>query len=177
MSQSLLTKFCKFWTTGRLPGDNNLLWNKCSFAECLVSISMNKMFLPFGNKRKTLFMSQMVIWPNFASFELQEGLQKFWRKQVNTQKYLGTFCRSSHRKRSERKGVLRNFAKFTGKHLLKSGISHRCFPVKFSKFLRTLFSQNTSGGLLLFLNETFPTAQKLVTSILKPVCPKHFHSM
>ena len=133
----------------------------CSFAECLVSISMNKMFLLFGNKRKTLFMSQMVIWPNFASFELQEGLQKFWRKQVNTQKYLGPFCRSIHRKRSARKGDLWNFPKFTGKHLLKEGLSHRCFPVKFPKFLRTPFSHNTSGWLLLFLHETFPHCTKI----------------
>ena len=30
-----------------------------------------------------------------------------------------TFYRSSHRRWSVRKGVLRNLAKFTGKHLLK----------------------------------------------------------
>ena len=64
------------------------------------------------------------------------------------------------------KVVLRNFAKFTGKHLcqslllnkvaglrlatlLKKRPWHRCFPVNFAKFLRTLFSQNTSGRLLL----------------------------
>ena len=40
-------------------------------------------------------------------------------------------CRSSHRRCSVRKGALRNFAKFTGKHLW-----HRCF-VNFAKFLRT----------------------------------------
>ena len=34
-----------------------------------------------------------------------------------------------------KKGVLRNFAKFTGKKRLW----HRCFPVNFAKFLRTLF--------------------------------------
>ena len=54
------------------------------------------------------------------------------------------------------KGVLRNFAKFTGKHLcqsiffnkvaglrpatlLKKKLWHRCFPVNFAKFLRTPF--------------------------------------
>ena len=53
-----------------------------------------------------------------------------------------------------RKGVLRNFAKFTGKHLcqsfffnkvsglrpatlLKKRIWHRCFPANFAKFLKT----------------------------------------
>ena len=74
--------------------------------------------------------------------------------------------RSSHRRCSVRKGVLRNFAKFTGKHLcqrlffnkvaglrpatlLKKSLWHRCFPVNFAKFLRTPFLQNTSGRLLL----------------------------
>ena len=63
----------------------------------------------------------------------------------------------------KKKGVLRNFAKFTGKHLcqghlckaapatlLKKRLWHRCFAVSFAKFLRTLFSQNTSGQLLLY---------------------------
>ena len=65
-----------------------------------------------------------------------------------------------------KKGVLRNFAKFTGKHLcqslffnkvaglrlatsLKKRLWHSCFPVNFAKFLRTPFLQNTSGRLLL----------------------------
>ena len=33
--------------------------------------------------------------------------------------------------------------------LLKKKLLHRCFPVNFAKFLRTFFSQNTSGRLLL----------------------------
>ena len=72
-------------------------------------------------------------------------------------------CRSSHRRCSVRKGVLRNFTKFAGKHLcqslfcnkvaclrpaflLKKGLWYRCFPVNFAKFLRTPFLQKTSGG-------------------------------
>ena len=67
---------------------------------------------------------------------------------------------------SLKKCVLRNFAKFTGKHLcqslffnkvvglrpailLKKRIWHRCFPVTFAKFLRTPFLKNTSGWLVL----------------------------
>ena len=74
--------------------------------------------------------------------------------------------RSSHHRCSVRKGVLRNFAKFTGKHLwqslffnkvaglrpatlLKKRFWHRCFPVNFAKFRRASFLQNTSGQLLL----------------------------
>ena len=64
------------------------------------------------------------------------------------------------------KVVLRNFAKFTGKHLYqglffdkvaglrpttlsKKKLWHRCFPVNFAKFLIAPFLQNTSGRLLL----------------------------
>ena len=70
----------------------------------------------------------------------------------------GCSCRSSHQRCSVRKGVLRNFTKFTGKHLcqslmpatlLKKRLRHRCFPVNFVKFLRTPFSKNTSWRLLL----------------------------
>ena len=73
--------------------------------------------------------------------------------------------RSSHRRCSVRKCVLRNFAKLTGKNLCQSfffkkvaGLRpstllkrdpDKCFPVNFAKFLRTLFLKNTSGQLLL----------------------------
>ena len=65
-----------------------------------------------------------------------------------------------------KKGVLRNFAKFTGKHLcesllfnkvvslrpatlLKMRLSHWCFPVNFAKFLRTNFLIEHPRWLLL----------------------------
>ena len=55
-----------------------------------------------------------------------------------------------------KKDALRNSTKFTGKQLrarvsflLKKRLWNRCFPVNFVKFLRTTFSQNTSGRLLL----------------------------
>ena len=73
--------------------------------------------------------------------------------------------RNSRQMCSVRKGILRNFTKFTGKHLcqsiflnkvagvrpatlLKKRLWHRCFPVSFAKFVRTLFLQDNSGGLL-----------------------------
>ena len=73
------------------------------------------------------------------------------------------FCK---KRCSLRNGALRNFAKFTGKHLcqslffnkvadlrsatlLKKRLWHRCFPVNFAKFLKTPFLQNTSGRLVL----------------------------
>ena len=74
--------------------------------------------------------------------------------------------RSSHRRCFLKKSVLKNFLKFTGKHLcqspffkkvvglrpvtlLKKRLWHRCFPMNFTKFSRTLFLQNTFGRLLL----------------------------
>ena len=64
------------------------------------------------------------------------------------------------------KGVLRNYAKLTGKHLcqsfffnkvaclmaatlLKKSLERRCFPVFFAKSLRTPFLQIICGRLLL----------------------------
>ena len=73
--------------------------------------------------------------------------------------------KSSRQRCSVKKGVLRNFAKFTGKHVcqslffnkvagadcnfIKKILWHRCFPVYFAKFLRAPFSQNTVRRLLL----------------------------
>ena len=74
--------------------------------------------------------------------------------------------RSNHQRCSIQIGVLRNFTKFTGKHLcqslffnkvtgprpatlLKKRLWHKCFPVKFTKFLRTPFLQSSSWRLLL----------------------------
>ena len=62
-----------------------------------------------------------------------------------------------------RKGVLRNFGKFTGKHLcqslfieslLKNRLWHWCFPLNFAKFLKTLFAEDLRWLLLKELNET-----------------------
>ena len=70
-----------------------------------------------------------------------------------------------------KKDVLRNFAKFTGKHLcqslffnkvaglrpatvLKKRIWHRCLPVNFAKFLRTPFSIEHLRWLLLYITNS-----------------------
>ena len=87
---------------------------------------------------------------------------------------LFTGYRSSQQRRSIKKGVLKNFAKFTVKHLcqslffnkvvglrpatlLKKRLWQRCFLVNFAKFLRTPFLENTSGRLLLRLLNSLPT--------------------
>ena len=60
---------------------------------------------------------------------------------------MSTTVRSSHRRCSIKKGVLKNFAKFTGKHTRRSNFFNelqdggkkrfrrRCFPVNFEKFM------------------------------------------
>ena len=80
------------------------------------------------------------------------------------------FCRSSRPEVFCEKDVLRNFAKFTGKHLcqslffnkiaglrpatlLKNRLWHRCFPVNFAKFPRTTFLTEHLRWLLLLLQE------------------------
>ena len=73
----------------------------------------------------TVFCTRNILWQ-----------PKYKKSQPNT--------RSSHRRCSVRKGVLRNFAT-----LLKKRLWHLRFPVNFAKFLRTPFSQSTFGRLLL----------------------------
>ena len=92
------------------------------------------------------------------------GSRTFRSLSLFVEKSDGLF-RGSRRMCSVRKDALRNFAKLTGKHLCQSiffnkviglwsttlltkRLQHRCFPVNFAKFLRTLFN-STSGRLLL----------------------------
>ena len=90
---------------------------------------------------------------------------------------------NSYRWCSEKKGVLRNFAKLAGKHLrqrlffrkslLTKSLWHRCFPWNFDKFLRTPFLQNTSGRLL--LHKVFFNVHALMGAF-KPALCWIFHS-
>ena len=75
----------------------------------------------------------------------------------------GFTFRSSHRRCSAKKGILKNFTKFTGKHLcwslflikfhpwkfIKKRLQHRCFPVKFAKILSAIFFYKNLWWLLL----------------------------
>ena len=76
-----------------------------------------------------------------------------------------------------KKGILRNFAKFTRKHLcqrlsfnkvagpaifLKKRLGHRFFPVNFAKFLRTpFFTEHVRWLLLAFADKLSPTGLDL----------------
>ena len=88
--------------------------------------------------------------------------------------------RISHQRCSLKKVFLKNFIKFSGKHLcwslffnkvsgmrpatlFKKRLQQRCFPVNFVKFLRTPFLQNTSRQLLLFvINLTVSFCKKVL---------------
>ena len=88
----------------------------------------------------------------------------------------------------DRKGVLKNFANFTGKHLcqslffnkeLKKRLWHRCFPVKFAKILRTPFLQRyllKQGTTWNHLKpaETTQKLPKTTRNHLKPVILYYF---
>ena len=107
---------------------------------------------------------------NYQCLFLRNHCLKAWNK-LFTEVFLRP-CRSSHRRCSVRKGLFRNFAKFTGKHLcqslffkkiaglrpailFKKRLWHRCFPVNFAKFLRTPLLRNNSGRLLLTLSNIY----------------------
>ena len=133
------------------------------------------MVLKSLTSNKSILQKKVNIWtisgyfPFFISFfcwneiSKKSSIKEDTRKMENC-KANHILDRSSHRRCSVRKDVLRNFAKFTWKHLcqglfmsgpkastfLKKRLWHRCFPGNSAKLLKTPFLQNTSGKLLLF---------------------------
>ena len=92
---------------------------------------------------------------------------------VEVSEVKGELVRSRQRRCSVKKGFLKIFIKFTGKHLcqslffnkvaglrpatlLKKRLWHTCFPVSFAKFLGTTFLQKALGRLLLINLGTAP---------------------
>ena len=91
-----------------------------------------------------------------------------WCKKINSFKELLSWMNEPHLENQSPRGVLKNFAKFTGKHLCQSLSSNklaslrpatllkkrhwlRCFPVYFAKFLRTPFLTEYLRWLFLHL--------------------------
>ena len=122
------------------------------------------------------------IWQTFPSNEICERLWLFdWNSKINISWKLMTLdmncliSRSSHPEVFCKIGVLKSFAKLTGKYLclslffnkvagwdlqlyLKKTLSHRRFPVNFAKFLKTPSLHNISGGcfwILLQVNNVY----------------------
>ena len=73
------------------------------------------------------------------------------------------------------KGVLRNFAKFTGPRpatlLKKRLLWHRCFPVNFAKFLRTTFLQNTSSVCFCSSSWLLPSLSSIFSKAIFQISP------
>ena len=90
-----------------------------------------------------------------------------------------------------KKCILRNFPKFTGKHLfqslffnnvagltpatlLKKRLWHRCFPVNFGKFLKTLFLAEYFRWLLSFVQFLLDSLTKHIFSLtMLPYFPRN----
>ena len=82
-----------------------------------------------------------------------------------------------------KKDVLRNFTKFTWKRLcqnlsfqrlkpaslFRKRLWHRCFPVNFSKLLRTLFFQNTFGNEICLWGRWNPSIRTKIVLFLTSV--------
>ena len=96
-------------------------------------------------------------------------------------RYLTRFRSSRPVELFSRKGVLRNFAKFTGKYLyqslfvnkvaglkpatiLKKSFWHSCFPVNFVKLLRTTFFKEHFRWLLLTVQNMLLHVNQLIHS-------------
>ena len=109
-----------------------------------INVNLNKRWIqkPGQHLSYSFFVRITVFTKFFSKFEIS-----FWK--------------SSHRRCSIKKGVLRNFVKYIGKHLcqssffhkiaglrpatlLKKKLWHRCFSVNFAKFLGTPFLQKIS---------------------------------
>ena len=103
-------------------------------------------------------LSEILIFAGFISVKQKiksNYLEIFW--------ICFDILKSSHRKCSVKYGLLKNFAKFTGKHLcwslfaglkgwnfIKKRIQHKCFSVKIAKSLRTPIFKNICEQLLLY---------------------------
>ena len=98
----------------------------------------------FGKFRKPAFVQESTIFTYLSSILDFVG---WWNATFH--KTESTANRSSYKKCSIRKGVPKNFEKFTGKlmclrpaTLLKKRLCHRCLPVNFEKLLIKLILKN-----------------------------------
>ena len=124
-------------------------------------VCFSKKILIFFWVIETLFFLSLVLFSFLKSICVQSCIQK-------PVEYLYVIYRSSHPEVFCKKGVPRNFAKFTRKYLyqsifyercrleacnfIKKQIRHKCFSVDFAKFLRTpLFAEHLQWLLLYLL--------------------------
>ena len=145
-SLSNLHKLCKCNTN--VFNQNNQVWTfmttlhkKWSFPLRISSVNVTK---------SKLFVQCSVFWTQMSAIKFQN----ISHQVINLWSLLKD--RSSHPEVFYQKGILKSFAKFTGKNLweslffnnvaslkpatlLKKRFWHMCFPLNFGKFLRTYF--------------------------------------
>ena len=114
-----------------------------------------KCFLPFSELIETTFFIFLnMFYHGFRTWWISWPLHLENFAFQNKQPIEAAVCICSS------KYVVENFTNFTGKHLcwscflcnfIEKRLQHKCFPVKFVKFLRAPCLQNTSGSC--FLNQ------------------------
>ena len=108
----------------------------CTFA-CLDKWWIKGQDISCGNKEASYHRLPSTIWPIYLPHFLYFIIIC---KSAKDQKFITVwYYRSSHQRCSVKKGVLRNFAKFTGKHLCQS-----------------LFSNNVAGGTFEIQKQNHP---------------------
>ena len=116
-----------------------------------------RVFVDFSNKRRFEQIYKTSLQNKTVRYQEVVGkcfVKKVFLKSTETHNFaIISYCEC----------ILKNFTKFTGKHLcwslffdkvaglrpetlFKKKLQHRCLPVYFVKFLRTLSLKNTSGG-------------------------------
>ena len=161
----------------RYAAKHSMICHSANFsAQNWLNKQSQKIKCPTGFQRKILRQTTCKT-SNICSFkQFRCSLNDFQKFQCQKQPS-EVFCN---------KGCLKkNLAKFKGKHLrqnlffskvaglLKERLCHRCFPVNFTKFLRTPFLQNTSRRLLLqcvkiWFWDEFSLKNNLLGKALKP---------
>ena len=153
------------------------MWNNRNF------LAIRQQFRTYSRMTRDTFMGIVTLIRN----RLEKQDTRF-REAVPIEKRVAIAFRSSHQRCSMKKGILKNFTKFTGKHLCQSlffnnvaglrpatlfqrKLLHSCFPVNFAKFSRTFFLQNTSGQLILCFME-FSDWEILLQNFKKSCCWK-----
>ena len=79
------------------------------------------------------------------SARVQITLFVVWISEIQKQSFADIF-RNVHRKTSVLESFCSKYGELKACNFIKKRLQHRCFPVKFAKFLRTPFLQNISGG-------------------------------
>ena len=100
-----------------------------------------------------IWLNKIVTFKNIFALHSAEASSNPNSPPLFVKAFWGETNRSSLSQMLFKISVLKNFANFIGKHqclkacnVITKILQHRCFPVKFAKFLRTPFLQNTPGG-------------------------------